>query len=143
MLHYYSIPGIRQFRSKRLTVPYSAQQLLAICPPKRDYSIPVETVIDAVCNEFLVDSSKLFTKGRNDNTPVYRFVCWKILYDHMRFTYKQCGQLFRRDHTTALAGLRRLNGYLQTDEKLLMRLNNIERSLQLPLTTATSTRAPT
>lgn len=72
-------------------------------------------LLDTVCKRHHVTRSEVCSRARTRMVSLARQELWWLLRNHaeVRFSYVELGQLFRRNHSTVLAGVKAWNAILE------------------------------
>lgn len=65
-----------------------------------------QAIMEAACTAFNVKLILLLSKTRKQKVVRARNVCIYLIHQHMRYTLKEIGELFGKDHTTIIHALR-------------------------------------
>ena len=78
---------------------------------KKPSNIPqiVDEVLEIVCGYFGVTREQIISHKRTRNLVLSRHICFFVLRHRFNLTLNEIGQLFRRDHTTIMHGLKNVN----------------------------------
>jgi chromosomal replication initiator protein len=94
--------------------------------PNRD----PERIMMTVARYFNLTFTVMVSHSRQGDLPLARFICYLLLQKYTTLTLKAMGELTNgRDHTTVMAGLERLNGRIETDDRIKSIVNEIETLL--------------
>lgn len=77
-------------------------------------------IIRAVCTEFDVPRDRLMQNRRRFNVP--RFVAMYAHRELLNYSYAEIGTVFKRDHSTVIAAIKRLHDVVASDDIVRMRV---------------------
>ena len=83
--------------------------------------VEIEILIEYWCQYYVLDRDKLYSPCREEIYKTARyFVFWALRNQVVpnTFTFAQIGKLFNRDHSTAIYGVRAMDGWLTYDKVL-------------------------
>ena len=89
-----------------------------------------ERIVWAVRQEFDLDVTELFGSTRERRVAEARFIVFDLLRGE-GYSLKKIGQLFGRNHTTVMSGLKRLEDLLATDKRYKARYEHIKRNIRI------------
>jgi chromosomal replication initiator protein len=99
-VHYYAIPGL---------IRGGGKQHVNISP---------EEIISLVCKNLNVSFEQLSgPRGRTD-IVVSRYILCHFLYKYTIMNKSDIGKKLNRDHTTIMYGLKEVQAWIETDEKI-------------------------
>lgn len=81
---------------------------------------------------YIDDNPHLLYKGRKGEIPVIRFILWNYLHVKGNLTLKEVGELFDRDHSTVIHGIKEYDDKVYVnDAKFLMIRDKMRRDLNI------------
>jgi chromosomal replication initiator protein len=92
-------------------------------------TINVERIATIVCEHFSVSQSDLYSRRRSRHIAVPRQLAMYLCRIHLGTSYPRIGELFERDHSTAIHAISTTEGRLQHDTAFREMLDRIERAL--------------
>lgn len=113
VLNYMGIPGIKE--------EYRAERKPKITP---------ERIIKVVCDHLDVDADGLKGKCRVKDLVYARHIIFYFLRKHTSVTLKIAGELFNRDHTTVVHGLKYLQDLIDTEPLVRSEIELMETALK-------------
>lgn len=72
-----------------------------------DGVVSPQRILATVARAFELDARALSGPSKTRTLTEARFICWWLLRAHTRLSLPAIGRMFRRDHTTILAGIRK------------------------------------
>ncbi|HZA26832.1 MAG TPA: chromosomal replication initiator protein DnaA [Actinomycetota bacterium] len=90
----------------------AAERALEDLLPQADQDIPAETILSETATYFALRPEDLFSKSRSRPLTNARHVAMYLLRELTGLSLIKIGELFDRDHTTALHGIKRIEGLL-------------------------------
>lgn len=89
-----------------------------------------EDVVKAVCAEYGVTPSELLSHDRHAYLARARMVAMYLARKHVGSSYPELGRFFsKRDHTTVMSACRKIEARMQTDERLRVVVERLEKEL--------------
>jgi chromosomal replication initiator protein len=90
----------------------AAERALEDLLPQADQDIPPDTILGETAEYFALRPEDLFSKSRSRPLTNARHVAMYLLRELTGLSLIKIGELFDRDHTTALHGIKRIEGLL-------------------------------
>lgn len=85
-------------------------------------------LINRVCEDFDVTKDELFSKSREGNVPIGRFVIWHNLFNHLNVSKINIARIFnKRDHAAIINGLKTYKNLSDTEKDFNRKVSNIEK----------------
>ena len=85
-------------------------------------------LIKRVCEDFDVTKEELFSKSRQGNIPIGRFIIWHNLFEHLGISKLSIANIFKkRDHAAIINGLKTYNNLSDTEKDFNRTVSNIEK----------------
>ncbi len=75
-------------------------------------------IIGQVTEYLGIPEEKIYRKTRKTEVVYARFLIYRLLYDNARITKRGIGELFGKDHTTVIHGMKALSDLEETDPKV-------------------------
>lgn len=115
VLNYMAIPGVPKSTNR------DRSKLLRVFDP--------EIAIKTICEHFGLTMDELNVKCKKRDLVFPRQVIMYFLTEYTDMTYKQIGDLFNRDHTTAIHSKDTIKDIMSTDEKVMARIDELKKSI--------------
>jgi len=91
---------------------------------------PEFEIINGVCNALQVDYHDLKSRNRSNENAEARFIIFQLLRQHTHLSFKAIGELFNRDHSTAMYGVETFSDLVDGKNKaFLAKLRKVEDEL--------------
>jgi chromosomal replication initiator protein len=90
----------------------AAERALEDLLPQADQDIPADTILGETAQYFALRPEDLFSKSRSRPLTNARHVAMYLLRELTGLSLIKIGELFDRDHTTALHGIKRIEGLM-------------------------------
>jgi chromosomal replication initiator protein len=90
----------------------AAERALEDLLPQADQDIPADTILTQTAQYFATRPEDLFSKSRSRPLTNARHVAMYLLRELTGLSLIKIGELFDRDHTTALHGIKRIEGLM-------------------------------
>ena len=90
----------------------------------------IDAILDAVATEFEVPVAAILGRRRTAKIADARMVVYWLAW-FAGESYSAIGRRLGRDHSTVIAGVRRINGRMRTDELLLDRVDRAGKGVEL------------
>jgi chromosomal replication initiator protein len=74
-----------------------------------------ETIIDRLCDHYNVSQQQLLSKSRDRQLVFIRHLAIYLILTKTKTTLKATGEIFGRDHTTAMHAKKAIEDYLDTN----------------------------
>jgi chromosomal replication initiator protein len=94
-------------------------------------SVDVDRITTVVCEHFGVERSDLLSRRRSRHIATPRQVAMYLCRVHLGTSYPRLGELFERDHSTAIHAIGTTEARLQRDAIFQEAVERIERALGL------------
>lgn len=107
MMHYWYIPGFKQSYA----------------------DITIEKILKVVCDVLNVSLQDMKTRSRTRELVEARQLAWMTIRITLRTTCVAMGDLFNRDHTSVLHGIKTMTNLIQNDPSLFDKFNTINSLL--------------
>lgn len=78
-----------------------------------------DKVIKAVCDHFKVSKGDLFFGGRYAKFARARYIAFMLLYKYTALNKSEIGELFQKDHTTVVHGIRKINDLIAGNDEII------------------------
>lgn len=78
---------------------------------------PEDEIIRCVCKVLEVDTADLVTPNRCEEYADARFIIFQLLREHTQLSFKRIGQLFNRDYSTVLYGVKKFKELYDSNHK--------------------------
>lgn len=93
-------------------------------------SLKSQIIINAVCDYFVINKKDLSNKSRERNLVLPRHIAMYLIKTKTKATYLSIGQIFKRDHSTVINAMDKINGFLDIKDDITVDaidaiLNNI------------------
>jgi hypothetical protein len=85
-------------------------------------------VIRRLCYDFKVDYALIDTKTRKREVVLVRHMIYYFLKKETKLSLSQIGSVFGQEHASALHGINKINGWLDTNDEIILewyRLNEV------------------
>lgn len=86
-------------------------------------------VIRAVASHFNTEVYLITSEKRHGELCLCRAIACKILYRHSKITQEQLGELFNRDRTSVIHGIRVLTDWMEIYPEIRNHFETIEKSV--------------
>ena len=90
-----------------------------------------QKAIKATASVFRVSIEKLLSKDRTSDVSLARMACMYICRETLAMSLKAIGEMFNRDHGTALHGLRRVSSMIKTNEVFKKKVEEVRKSVEV------------
>jgi chromosomal replication initiator protein len=114
----------------RVTAAFVDQHLMNR-PAASAPAIDMQRITAVVCDHFGVERSEILSRRRSRHIATPRQVAMYLCRVHLRTSYPRLGELFGRDHSTAIHAIETTEARLQRDVGFQEALERIERTLGL------------
>lgn len=74
-----------------------------------------QNIIDHLCEHYNVSKEQLLSKSRDRQLVFIRHLAIYLILTKTRLTFKATGEIFGRDHTTAIHAKKMIQNYLDTN----------------------------
>lgn len=81
-------------------------------------------IINELADRCEVTVAELHSSKSAGSISLARHLCWKVLRDVRGLTYRELGDIFNRNTSTIITAVKRVNGYLDTNDKETVDLYN-------------------
>jgi chromosomal replication initiator protein len=98
-------------------------------PRSTDVGLSLDRIATTVCEHFAVTRSDLFSRRRSRHIALPRQVAMYLCRMHLRASYPRIGELFERDHSTAIHAISTTEARLRRDTTFQEMVGRIERAL--------------
>lgn len=89
----------------------------------------MQIVIEQTATYFKVDASDILSAERGRKISLARHVAMYLCRMHLRKSQPEIGRKFKRDHTTVLSAVRKIERLIQSDEKLAVSISLLKRGI--------------
>jgi chromosomal replication initiator protein len=115
----------------RVTAAFVDEHLRNRTAPSNGPAVDMQRITAAVCDHFGVDRSDILSRRRSRHIATPRQVAMYLCRVHLGTSYPRLGELFGRDHSTAIHAIDTTEARLQRDVGFQEALERIERMLGL------------
>lgn len=109
-----------------------AMEALSDGAVRANQQITAGDVIQAVCTQFGLEERELLGRGRSRNVSFPRQVSMYLMRKDADISLEEIGQSLRRDHTTVLHGIRKIESEMSRDSTLRNDVMSIRERLLKP-----------
>lgn len=106
-----------------------AKAELAAVQPLRAHVTTVEEIQRAVCHHFHLKDAELLSKDRHKTTAFARHVAMYLCKQRLSVSFPELGRAFRKDHTTVMSAVRKVESLRDQDPQVRAHIEAIERRL--------------
>jgi chromosomal replication initiator protein len=106
------------------------QNLITQGELSRHGAITFDEIAQAVCERYGLSIEQLLSRRRTKNVAVPRQVAMYLCRRLLEASYPKIGGLFRRDHTTALHGVKAVSTKLKEDAALQATIDTLQQRLE-------------
>lgn len=85
---------------------------------KKNIMYTIDQKIIAVCAESC-QVSDIMSISRKRDTVIARQLAWKVMHDHLGYTFVKIGLIFGKNHATIISGLRVINNCLSVKDDIV------------------------
>jgi len=113
---------------RRLSAEFVEESLVRL-PASRATTVNVERITSVVCEHFAVEPTDLHSRRRSRHVALPRQVAMYLCRVHLGTSYPRIGELFERDHSTAIHAITTTEARLRRDPSFQESVAQIERTL--------------
>jgi chromosomal replication initiator protein len=113
---------------QRVTAKF-VEESLKQHPRSMEGTLSLDRIAAIVCEHFAVTRSDLFSRRRSRHIALPRQVAMYLCRMHLRASYPRIGELFERDHSTAIHAITITEARLRRDTTFHETVGRIERAL--------------
>jgi len=106
-----------------------AKQVLQNSIPEEGQDYTVEMILSAVCKHFNIKIKDLKGVSRAKNFAVPRQIAMYLIRRYTHLAYREIGQIFGKDHSTAVHAQQKIESGLETDLELKRHIETIREQL--------------
>lgn len=71
----------------------------------------IEKIIEITREHFSVSEEEFYSKKKYGMLAISRHVAWALIKEHLEYGYLRIGEIFGKDHTTILHGVKKVERY--------------------------------
>lgn len=94
---------------------------------RKQNTVHPQKVAEIVCNYFSLDIDRVMGRRRYSELCFARFIIYKIVYRHCKFTQEQMGEIFGFGRTSVIYGITALTGWMDVYPEIKSEFENIEK----------------
>ena len=108
-----------------ITLEIANGAVSAIVSDREPANMTVDKIFSAVSIKYKVPVAEIKSRKRTDNIANARHICIYLIRTLTDLTLDKIGQLFSRDHTTAMSSLRNIERKISTDAAFEAEINEL------------------
>lgn len=117
-------------QNKKITLDTAEQALKDFISPDAQINITAEYIIDIVADHFSLDKDALLSTKKTQELTVPRQICMYLCNELTNLTQKEiAGKLKRKNHTTVIHAINKINNELSVDKDLQNTIQVIKKKL--------------
>lgn len=90
-----------------------------------------QKIKEVVCARYGISLSEVISKSRKREVVEARYICYKLLKEHTRFSLASIGQIFGGfDHATVLHGIITINNLIETNKGVRDTYQEIHKTIE-------------
>lgn len=127
LFHTVSIKG-----DERITLE-DIQDAVSIMMPSNNASkgkLTEEEIIEIVANYYNISTDMLKSKSRKAQIALARRIAMYLCRSTLNSSYKRLGQVFKRDHSTVITGVEKVDKELKKDTQLAEAISTLKKALK-------------
>lgn len=87
-------------------------------------------IVDLVCAEFSTDKEAVYSKRRTKHINEARTLIMYLLRVDLDWIFQDIGNKLNRDHSSAVAGVKRAKDWLKYDKDFIQKYKNVKKNMQ-------------
>ena len=103
------LSAMRFIMGKEITLELAMREIAHLVPDEEPRSAKIDKIIQTVCDKYNISQETLRGKSRRANVVLARHVTWFSLREALDMTFADIGGMFGCDHTTVMAGIRKID----------------------------------
>lgn len=119
-----------RLNKKELTISLAEDALKDVIYPDQVKEITPALIVDVVCEHFNVSKDDITSKKRNSEYVLPRQIIMYLCREMTDSSLQSIGKLLsKKDHTTVIHGIKKIEDKIKTDEELKNKIDTIKKKL--------------
>ncbi len=120
-----------RLENKRIDMEIAQKALKDVISPDEDKPITPEYIIDVVCDHFSLTKDEIMSNRRNNEIVIPRQIIMYLCIKYTSFPSTRIGKLLKRDHSTILHGVEKIESDIKFDEDTRKNIEALKKKLNI------------